>query len=345
MTVEYLCPGSGERVRLLRWLRDRADLLGELTVEPVPGGYSNLTFLLGDEFGSKWVLRRPPHGEHAATAHDVEREYRFMAALGTSEIPVPTVVGFCSDPGVIGAPFFVTEYVDGVVLHTTADAERSFGPSIRTRCGVRFIEAQVAIHSLDFDAAGLGEFHRPGGYVSRQIRRWSKQYEAVASRELDLYPAVLAALLARLPADERPALVHGDFHLDNAIFKPSGDVAAVLDWELAAIGDPLADFGMAVAYWRQPADAAGLPSMPTAVSGFPTRQEIIRLYGERSGLDLSNLSFYVAFAHWKIACIAESVYMRFSSGAMGSHVHDLDFLAAHPPARLRAAASALEGEL
>ena len=296
-------------------------------VEPIVGGHSNLTYRVWTENEEVLVLRRPPLGETLATAHDMARESRIFTALAGTDVPVPLVLGCCDDPSVIGAPFFVMDYVDGQVIRDGLSASQ-VDPAVRRRAGEAVAEVLASIHELDPAAIGLGDLGRTDGYVERQLHRWHRQFRAVRSRPLPQVDEVYACLLTRIPAQGGTALVHGDYRLDNCILDATGEVASVLDWELATLGDPLADVGLLLAYWAEAGDEdTVLPDAPTAHPGFPSRAEVLDRYSMCSGRDVTGIDFYVALAYWKLACIVEGVLARYAAGAMADDSHDFSVLA------------------
>jgi aminoglycoside phosphotransferase (APT) family kinase protein len=287
-----------------------------LRFERIAGGRSNLTFQVTDSAGTKWALRRPPLHSVLASAHDVGRERRIMDALGPTDVPVPHVAGYCDDADLNGAPFFVMDFVEGPVLRDTAEAEE-LSLEARRHAADELIDGLVAIHAVDPDAVGLGRLGRKEGYIERQLRRWHGQWEQSKTRELDVVDEVHARLSRNIP-DQGPAtIVHGDDRLDNTIVSEQGDLRAVLDWELSTLGDPLADVGQLVVYWSRPYGRG-----PTNAEGFPEIGELTELYAERSGRDLTQLGYYVAFASWRIAIILEGVYARTRAGAYGEAEDD-----------------------
>jgi aminoglycoside phosphotransferase (APT) family kinase protein len=240
-----------------------------------------------------------------------------MSALAPTGVPVPPTLGLCEDESVNGAPFYVMEFVEGPILRSRTDSEQ-FDPATRREIGERVVDTLVAIHSVDPDAVGLGDLGRKEDYVARQLRRWHGQWEQSKTRELPLVDDLHARLSARIP-DQGPAtIVHGDYRLDNMILLPQGEVAAVLDWELCTLGDPLADVGLLLVYWSEPGDELmPLLDPPTTADGFPTRAELRDRYAERSGRDLAQVDFYVALGLWKLAIILEGVFARYRAGAYG----------------------------
>jgi len=290
-----------------------------LEFERISGGRSNLTYGVTDSAGRRWALRRPPLGKRLASAHDMAREHRIIAALAPTDVPVAPAVALCEDESVNGAPFYVMEFVEGPILRTKAEAEESFGEADRRAIGERVVDTLVAIHAVDPDAVGLGELGRREDYVARQLRRWHGQWEKSKTRELEVIDDVHRRLSERIP-DQGPAtIVHGDYRLDNLILSADGQIAAVVDWELCTLGDPLADVGMLLVYWSQPGDELmPLFDPPTTAAGFPLRDEVRRRYAELSGRDLTGIDYYVALAFWKLAIILEGVFARYAAGQYGN---------------------------
>jgi len=289
-----------------------------LAFERIAGGHSNLTYRVNDQAGRRWALRRPPLGERLGSAHDMVREHTIVSALGPTDVPVAGVEGLCEDEGVIGAPFYVMDFVEGPVLRGVQEAEAFPDEGERRQIGFRLADTLAAIHAVDPDAAGLGELGRKEDYIARQLRRWSGQWEQSKTRELPEIDRVHDRLAARIPEQGPATIVHGDFRLDNMILTEGGEVAAVVDWELCTLGDPLADVGLLMAYWPErdrPEVALGQPA--NLAPGFPTREELAARYAERSGRDLSQLDFYLAFGYWKLAVILEGVYARYTAGGYG----------------------------
>jgi aminoglycoside phosphotransferase (APT) family kinase protein len=289
-----------------------------LRFERIAGGHSNLTYRVTDAADRQWALRRPPLGKRLGSAHDMGREFKVVSALGKTEVPVAPVVGLCEDESVNGAPFYVMEFVEGPVLRGLAEAEIFPDEGDRRAIGERVADTLVQIHAVDPDAAGLGDLGRKEDYVARQLHRWQGQWEKSKTRELEAIDRVHAALSARIPEQGPATIVHGDYRLDNMILSESGEVAAVVDWELCTLGDPLADVGLLMAYWPERGDDVVALGMPANLApGFPTQAEVAARYAERSGRDLSDLGFYVALGYWKLAIILEGVYARYVAGGYG----------------------------
>jgi aminoglycoside phosphotransferase (APT) family kinase protein len=246
------------------------------------------------------------------------REHKVVSALGRTDVPVAPVVGLCEDESVSGAPFYVMEFVEGPVLRGLAEAQAFPDEADRWAIGERVADTLAAIHAVDPDAAGLADLGRKEDYVARQLRRWQGQWEKSKTRELPAIDAVHERLSARIPAQGQATIVHGDYRLDNMILSDAGEVAAVVDWELCTLGDPLADVGMLMAYWPEPEQAGIALGQPANLApGFPSRQELAGRYAERSGRDLSDLDFFVALGYWKLAIILEGVYARYAAGGYG----------------------------
>ncbi len=319
-----------------------------LSYRLIAGGHSNLTFEVDDTAGRRFVLRRPPTGQLLATAHDMGREHRILAAVGPAMIPAPTVLGYCADPGVTGAPFYVMDFVDGHVLRSPEEVEGAFDVAARHRIGMDLVDTLAAIHALDPDRIGLGDLGRKDGYIARQLKRWHAQYRSARDEQggpdAPDVDDVHAALVECIPEQGPAGVVHGDYRIDNTVVGEDGRVAAVLDWELCTLGDPLADLGQLLSYWTEPGEVPPLQNSATMAPGFPTRSELVARYAERSDRDLGMLDFYEAFAFWKLACILEGVYTRYEAGAMGDDGLDHSFFP-ESIRRLAARAATIAGRL
>ena len=289
-----------------------------LAFERISGGHSNLTYGVTDAAGARWALRRPPLGKRLGSAHDMGREFRVVSALAPTAVPVAPVAGLCEDESVNEAPFYAMEFVEGPILRGLAEASAFPEEADRRAIGERVIDTLVEIHAVDPDATGLGDLGRKEDYVARQLRRWQGQWEKSKTRELPAIDAVHERLAARIPEQGTATIVHGDYRLDNMILTPRGEVAAVVDWELCTLGDPLADVGLLMVYWPEAGEegiSLGLPA--TMAPGFPKREELKARYAELSGRDLSDLDFFVALGYWKLAIILEGVYARYAAGQYG----------------------------
>jgi aminoglycoside phosphotransferase (APT) family kinase protein len=320
--------------RVSAWLGENiAGAEAPFTFRLIVGGRSNLTFEVRDANGRKMVLRRPPLGEILPSAHDMRREHRIISALETTAVPVPETLGLCADPDVNGGAFYVMRFAEGAILRDEAAVEATFEPARRVAIADSLIDSLCDLHLVDPDAVGLGDLSKREDYIGRQLRRWNRQYEASRSREVPEVEAAHRLLAERVPSQQRLAVVHGDYRIDNTVIAPDASVEAVLDWELCTLGDPLADLGLLLVYWLEPGEDGSfmLTGTPTVAPGFPDREYLLARYGERSGADLSEIDYYVAFGSWKLACIAEGILTRYSAGVMGDDSVSLERLAAQTP--------------
>lgn len=294
----------------------------DLSVTLIAGGKSNLTYRVDSPAGSL-VLRRPPLGQVLPTAHDMGREYAVMSALGGTAVPVPQMLHFCSDASVLGQPFYVMERVEGHIVTTRLPNGYADSPLSRTKLSNGLVDVLAALHAVDYHAVGLGEFGRPDGYLARQVSRWGKQWDATRIEGLDQVDRLAADLAAQLPKTLRSTIVHGDYRLDNTMLHPAevGRINAVLDWEMSTLGDPLADLGILLVYWAQETDPdlrkSGAPvGAVTSLPGFLTREQVAAGYAARTGADITDLPWYVAFAFFKLAVVCAGIAMRVKFGAM-----------------------------
>jgi aminoglycoside phosphotransferase (APT) family kinase protein len=300
------------------WFAERVEVAPPLTFDLITGGHSNLTFKVTDAEGRAWVLRRPPLGQVLATAHDMGREHRIISALAPTDVPVAPTIGLSADDSVNGAPFYVMDFVEGHIVRSKASAE-ALTVDARRRAGEDLVDVLARIHAVDPASVGLGDLGRHDGYIERQLKRWYGQWEKSKTRDLPAVDEVHDALLAAVPEQQGVSIVHGDYRLDNCMLADDGTVAAVLDWEICTLGDPLADMGLLLVYWADRDDPfSALPDAATTAEGFPTKAELLARYAEVSGRDVSQMDFYVAFGYWKLACILEGVLARYMGGAMGS---------------------------
>ena len=289
----------------------------------IAGGHSNLTYAVTDAAGQRWVLRRPPLGHVLQSAHDVGREHRIISALAGSEVPVAPTEGHCDDASINDAPFYVMRFVDGDVLH---DAEHAEAVPEAERAGIAedVVDVLGALHAIEPDDVGLGELGRREAYLARQLKRWSRQWDESKTREIPAMEACRALLAERMPEQVGATIVHGDYRLGNMLVG-DGRIRAVLDWELCTLGDPLADVGYLLNAWLQPGEVDTRPGdqAPTTVGGFGTREALAERYARATGRDLSQIAYYRAFSHWRLAAIGEGVYKRYLVGAMGER-DDMD---------------------
>ena len=284
----------------------------------IAGGHSNLTFKVDEAAGHSYVLRRPPLGHRLASAHDMGREHRIIAGLAHSAVPVAPALGLCTDENVNELPFYVMAFVDGHVVREKAVAESLLGESGCRRASESIVDTMAASHGVDLVAAGLNDLGKHEGYIARQLKRWHGNILEQRTRDLPLVDSVYEELMKRIPEQGAATLVHGDYRLDNCMVDAQGNVIAVLDWEICTLGDPMADLGLLMVYWTGPTDDASAWSNPVnTAAGFMNRAELAERYARVSGRDISHLSFYEAFAFWKLACIIEGVYARYLGGALG----------------------------
>jgi len=287
-------------------------------VRQFPGGFSNLTYLLETASGNAFVLRRPPFGAKIKGGHDMGREFRVLKALreaGYGKVPAPVV--FCEDETVLGAPFYVMERVSGVILRA-ADTQRLNAPpeTMRTLCE-NLVDTLADLHSLDLQTTGLGALGKPEGYVPRQVEGWIGRYEKSQTDEVPAMNELAAWLRQHLPPEQNPAFLHNDFKFDNVILDPENltQIRAVLDWEMATVGDPLMDLGATLAYWCEAGDPDFLKAFNlTYLPGCLTRREVIQRYAARTGRDVSTIGFYYAFGLYKNAVIIQQIYARWKAG-------------------------------
>ncbi|GAA1009272.1 acyl-CoA dehydrogenase [Streptomyces sp. F-3] len=285
---------------------------GPLTARLIEGGRSNLTYAVSDGT-SRWVVRRPPLGHVLATAHDMRREHRVISALHPTAVPVPRPLLLCEDEEVLGAPFYVMEFVEGTP-YRTAEQLAPLGEERTRNAVLSLVDTLVELHAVDPAEVGLAGFGRPEGFLDRQLRRWSKQLDASRSRDLPGIDELHAALGRTLPGSPAPAVVHGDYRLDNVLIGADDRITAVLDWEMSTLGDPLTDLGLLAMYSRPPV----LPDSPVSTTalapGHPSPAELIERYAARSGRDVSAVSWYTAFACFKLAVILEGIHYRYTLG-------------------------------
>ena len=278
-----------------------------------PSGQSNPTYRVRSASGD-YVLRRKPFGALLASAHAVDREYRLLSALHPLDFPVPEPLAFCDDPEVIGAIFYVMEMAHGRPYANGALPE--FDPSTRRRMYEQLVDTLADLHTIAPDAAGLGDFGKPGNYFERQVMRWTRQYRDSQTDYLPEMERLIAFLPETLPQQARTAIVHGDYRIDNVVFDGDGTLTAVLDWELATLGDPLADFSYLAMQWMMPADGgAGLAGLDLAALGIPSLQEIVGRYSDRSHVPVADqLDWYFAYNLFRLAGIVQGIKKRVLDG-------------------------------
>ncbi len=317
-------------------------ILGPLTATVITGGRSNLTFKVHDDMHA-WVVRRPPTAGLTPSAHDVGREFRIVEALQRTAVPVAPAIANCADASVMGFPFSVVGYVPGRVLRTQVDLTGLSKGEI-SRCHREMIRVLVELHAVSYRDVGLEEFGRPEGFVERQVRRWRQQWTRVATRELVEVDRLYRSLCGRLPPPMEASLVHGDYRIDNTLLDPRnvGRVLALVDWEMATLGDPLTDVATMCAYRHPEFDhVVGEPAASTS-DRWPTVDKIVEDYGAESGRDLCNFDFYMGLAYFKLAVIAEGIGSRYLAGAGDGPGYST--AAKSVPGLLAAGLSALSGK-
>ena len=291
---------------------------GPVAVEQFPGGHSNLTYLL--RYGQReFVMRRPPLGPVAPTAHDMTREYRVLNALWPVFPPAPRPYVLCEDPSVIGATFYVMERRRGIVIRREWPKELGDDPAIRRKVSEAIVDVMATLHAVDYAAAGLSTLGKPGGVVQRQVKGWAERWERAKDREVTAITELARWLAERIPTPTDATLVHGDLKLDNAMLDPAdpGRVAAVLDWEMCTTGDPLVDLGQLLCYWAETGDPYPRREsvvQVTTLPGFYTREQIVQRYAAKTGRDLSKIAFYEIFAIFKTAVVVQQIYIRWKRG-------------------------------
>lgn len=300
-----------DTVAVARWLHTiGVDCTGTLTFDRIGLGQSNLTYLVRDSVGGRWVLRRPPLGHLLASAHDVAREARILSALEETAVPTPRVFGFTEDPAVTDVPLLLMEFVEGQVVDRMSVAQ-ALAPERRRAIGLSLPRTLAKIHAVDLEQTGLIDLASHKSYAQRQLKRWAGQWEQSKTRELPALDDLTRRLVESVPEQHELTLVHGDFHLRNVITSTdTGDVTAALDWELCTLGDPLADLGSLLAYWPEPGETFGGEFPASTLDGFPDRAEIAQVYFEETGRDPEALGFWHVLGLWKVAVIAEGVMRR-----------------------------------
>jgi len=288
----------------------------------ISGGKSNLTYRVACDAGEV-ILRRPPLGHVLPTAHDMVREYRVQSALEATDVPVPRMLHLDDGERALGTKFYVMERVLGHICRNELPPGYADTAPQRRAIGQALVQTLAALHVVDPAAIGLGDFGRPGGFMARQLRRWSEQWERSKTADLTELDALRDDLAATLPPDRVAAVVHGDYRLDNTVLHPTqpGRIVAVLDWEMSTLGDPFADLGALLAYWSEAGDdevvtAARMMPPVTAQDGFPTRAQIVETYAAITGFDVSDVGWYHAFAYFKLAVICQGIAARAAGGAM-----------------------------
>jgi aminoglycoside phosphotransferase (APT) family kinase protein len=294
------------------------DVEGPISIKQFPAGHSNLTYLL--HVGEReLVLRRPPFGAKIKTAHDMGREYHILSHLVEVYPTVPRPILYCEDPAVLGAPFYVMERLQGVILRTAVPKGLELAPAVMRALSEGFVDNLVEIHRVDYEAAGLGDLGHPAGYARRQIEGWTRRYHNARTDDVPEVERVAAWLAEHMPPEVGASLIHNDYKYDNLVLDPEDltHIIGVLDWEMATIGDPLMDLGTTLGYWVDPDDPAELQSLPfglTTLDGNLNRRELVQRYAEQSGHDLANVLFYFVYGLFKVIVIAQQIYARYKAG-------------------------------
>ena len=333
-----------DETRVGAWLDANVEnARGPYSYDLIAGGRSNLTYRVTDANGMRMVLRRPPLGHVLATAHDMAREHRIISAVGSTGVPVPRCLGLCTDEEVNGAPFYVMAFVDGTVLDSPEKGEL-LPQHLRAGASEHLIDVLADLHAVDIDAVGLGDLAKREGYVERQVKRWSTQWENSKTRELPAIEEVSRLLSRDIPVQQGVSIAHGDYRFGNVLTDvANGRVAAVLDWELCTLGDPLADLGYIGIYWTDPGQPINRANDPSGLAGFPAYDDLVDRYARRTGRDVSNVGYYRAFSSFRLAVISEGVYARYLKGAMGTQDFDPTPMKLSTENLAEAALSALKG--
>jgi len=300
--------------RFSPWFRATVPGVGsEPTASLIAGGKSNLTYEVSDG-QQTWIVRRPPLGHVLATAHDMVREYRVMSALQDTDVPVPRTYALCRDDSVLGAPFYVMERMRGTP-YRRAEELAALGPERTRAISERLVDTLTTLHAVEPASVGLADFGRPEGYLARQVARWKKQLDASYCRDLPAAEELHARLAADVPPESAAGIVHGDYRLDNVLVDTDDQPTAVLDWEMATLGDPLTDLALMVVYQRLGELVAGNAVADSASApGFITEDEIVARYAMHSNRDLSRFGFYLGLASYKLAAILEGIHYRHLHG-------------------------------
>ena len=311
---------SFDPLRILPFLKSRIPDLadGPLELKQFQGGASNLTYLL--KIGEReTILRRPPGGTKAKSAHDMGREFRVMQRL-SPHFPCPRPLAYCEDESLIGSTFYVMEKLQGVILRRDLPKGLGYAPEQARQLCLNLIDTLIKLHTLDYEQAGLSDLGKPAGYVERQVSGWCERFEKAITDDVPKCEALMAWIKAKRPADSaRPGIIHNDYRFDNVVLSPDdgATIVGVLDWEMATLGDPLLDLGNSLAYWVQQDDPKMMQTIrmqPSNLPGMLTRDEIVRYYGEKTGREIGNYDFYYVFGLFRLAVIAQQIYYRYKLG-------------------------------
>lgn len=304
---------------LERYLIERMpEVEGSMVIEQFPKGYSNLTYLL--RVGERdMVLRRPPFGADIKTAHDMSREHRILSHLAKVFPKAPRPLLYCEDETILGAPFYIMERVRGVILRPQMPGEMIPAPSVMSGIAASMVDTLATLHDLDYRAAGLGQLGKPEGYVARQVEGWTNRYLHAKTDDIPQIEEVARRLAEKMPQESGSSLIHNDYKYDNIVLNSDNweEILAILDWEMATIGDPLMDLGASLGYWINASDPGFMQKLklsPTTLPGNPTREEVVERYARKSGRNVDNIVYYYAFGLFKIAVIIQQIYYRYKKG-------------------------------
>ncbi len=312
---------AGEELEIARlepFLREQIGDVGRISVAQFPSGHSNLTYLV--QVGNmEVVLRRPPFGSKVRSAHDMAREYRVLSKLHGAYPLAPRALVYCDDLAILGAPFYLMESTNGVILRRDPPARMRFSPETARRLSEAFVDNLARLHSLDYGAIGLGDLGKPQGYLERQVKGWIERYHNSKTHQWTEVERISTWLTAKMPLRHDAALIHNDYKYDNLVLDANDatKIVGVLDWEMCTVGDPLTDLGTALAYWTDPQDPdefQEIRAMPTTLPGTLTRSQLIERYAVATGRDMSEMIFYLAFARFKVAVIIQQIYYRYAQG-------------------------------
>ena len=310
--------------RVVPWLRERCEwVTPPLRWTKLTGGHSNFTYRVDDAAGNAFVVRRPPLGELLPSAHDMVREFRIMAGLWPTAVPVPEPLALCEDPSVTGAVFYAMRAVEGRSLYGAEEVEALIPQELRRDHGFHFIDVLADLHAIEPASVGLGELGRPDAYVARQLKRWRASWDASKTTVRPDVELLHAYLAERTPQQGPARIVHGDYGLHNCISNAQGRIAAVVDWEISTLGDPLADMAYAANAWGKHGEISQRGRRPSQAPGYPTDIELLERYAARTGADLSQIDFYLSFNSWKTVCIIDGVLARYYNGQKSTEGVDI----------------------
>jgi aminoglycoside phosphotransferase (APT) family kinase protein len=312
---------------VMPWLEAKCEWMkGPYSWERLAGGHSNLTYRVADSLGNTFVLRRPPEGDLLPSAHDMAREFKIMTALWPTPVPVAEPLAFCDDKSLTGAVFYAMRAIEGKSLYALEEVEALIPEALRREHGFHFIDVLADLHAIDPNAVGLGDLGRPDAYVARQLKRWRASWDASKTVTAPDVELLHEFLLKNTPEQGPARLVHGDYGLHNCVSNGAGRVAAVIDWEISTLGDALADLAYAINGWGKQGEVSARGIRPSQAPGYPSDDELLARYAAKTGVDLSNIGFYISFNHWKTVCILNGVLARYYAGQKSTEGVDIDGL-------------------